>query len=75
MKVKVTYVRQDGKQHKSVEYDSAQASFAGVLAEVRANSRQQGRSPGLSGRADCYHIVVDAYGHRAVVHATAPKRS
>jgi hypothetical protein len=74
MKVKLTYFRQDGKQYTSAEYESAQTSFAAVLAEVRANRIHQGKCPGLTGRADCYHIVVDAVGQRAVVHAAAARR-
>ncbi len=74
MRVRVTYVRQDGKPHTSAEYNSAQTSFGDVLAEVRANRLQQGKSAGLSGRADCYQILVDAQGQRAIVHATAPTR-
>ena len=46
-------------------------SFAGVLAEVRANSHHQGKCPGLSGRADSYHIVVEVQQQRAVLHANA----
>jgi hypothetical protein len=74
MKVKLIYIRQDGRQHATAEYESAQRSFAGVLAEVRGNRIRQGKSPGLSGRADCYHIVVESYGQRALVRATASRR-
>ena len=74
MKVKLTYVRQDGTLQKRAEYESKRISFAGVLAEVRANRHEQGKSPGLAGRADCYHIVVDAHGQRALLLASTMRR-
>jgi hypothetical protein len=70
MRVTLTYIRQDGKLRGTAAYDSLQPSFAEVVAEVRANSRQQGKLPGLTGRGDCYHIVVQAARQRALVHAT-----
>ena len=70
----LTYFRRDGRQYMSAEYESTQSSFAAVLAEVRANRLQQGRSPGLTGRANCYHILVVAEKHRAILHAAALRR-
>ncbi len=71
MRVKLIYFRRDGRRHLTAQYDSAQTSFAGVLAEVRANSHVQGKCAGVTGRADGYHIVVEVEKQRAVVHASA----